>query len=55
MSEFVDKTKYPGQSNLEPTRISEESYSTARQGDKTARNAKQCYIGKKSPKHICEQ
>lgn len=37
MSEFGDKTTYPGQSNLEPTQISEES---ACMDDKMARNVK---------------
>lgn len=32
--QFVDKTKYPGQLNLEPTKISEESYTVACLGDK---------------------
>lgn len=53
--QFVDKTKYPGQSNLEATRISEESYTTACLGDKMARNPNQCYTEKTSPNCICKQ
>lgn len=53
--QFVDKTKYPEQSNLEPTRISQESYTTACLGDKMARNANQCYTEKTSPNYMYKQ